>query len=152
MTVLSCLYNIILYPSVTLYHYSHLYFYLIFLHSLSILSLFSASFLHVFIQLLSYSPSTLMSFWLSYTVSQCTFQSSHYCYPYSPSLKRFFSACLTPSTLPLYQFLRQEYLVLLTSTNLISPFFSFYFTPSLCPYLSLKGCLLFLLFRQLFLF
>ena len=125
-----------------------------FFHSLSILSLFSASFLHVFIQLLSYSPSTLMSFWLSYSISQCSFQSSHYFYPYSPSLlplsvsSRHVSL---PSTLPLYQFLRQEYVALLTSTNLISPSLSFYLAPSLCPYLSLSVCHFFLLFRQLFL-
>ena len=81
-----------------------------------------------------------MSFWLSYSISQCNFQSSHYFYLYSPSLlplsvsSRHVSL---PSTLPLYQFLRQEYVVLLTSTNLFSPFFSFYFTPSLYPYLSL---------------
>ena len=141
MTMLSCLYNIILYPSVTLYHYSSLNFYLTFFHSLSILSLFSASFVRVFIQLLSYSSPTLMSFWLSYSISQCNFQSSHYFYLYSPSLLPWSVSSghvSLPSTLPLYQFLRQECVVLLTSTNLISPSLLFYFSPSLCPYLSLS--------------
>ena len=61
-----------------------------------------------------------MSPWLPYSISQCSFQSSHYCYPYSPFLlplsvsSRHVSL---PSTLPLYQFLQQEYLVLLISTN-----------------------------------
>ena len=74
------------YPSVPSYHCSSLNFYLTFFHSLSMLSLFSASFLRVFIQLLSHSPSTLMSFWLPYSISQCNFQSSHYFYLYSSSL------------------------------------------------------------------
>ena len=76
-------------------------------HSLSILSLFSASFLRVFIQLLSYSPSTLMSFWLSYSASQCNFQSSHYFYPCSPSLLPWSVSSghvSLPSSLPLYKF------------------------------------------------
>ena len=142
------------YPSVPLYHQSPLNFYLTFFHSLSILSLFSASFLLVFIQLLSYSFSTLMYFWLPYFISQCNFQSPHHFYLYSPSLlplsvsSRHVSL---PSTLPLHQFLRQEYVVLLTSTDLISLSLSFYLTPSLCPYLSLSVCLFFLLFRQFFL-
>ena len=61
-----------------------------------------------------------MSFWFSYSISQCSFQFSYYCYPYSPFLlplsvsSRHVSL---PSTLPLYQFLQQEYLVLLISTN-----------------------------------
>ena len=112
-----------------------------FFYSLSILSLFSASFLCVFIQLLSYCPSTLMSFWLSYSVSQCNFQSSYYFYLYSPSLLplRVSSGHISlPSSLPLYQFLQHKYVILLTSTNLISPFLSFYLTPSLCPSLSLS--------------
>ena len=71
------------------------------------MSLFSSSFLRVFIQLLSYSPSTLKSFSLSSSVSQCDFQSSHYFYPFSTSLLPWsvFSWCDTlPSSLPLYQF------------------------------------------------
>ena len=129
------------YPSVPLYHYRPLNFYLTFFHSLSILSPFSASFLRVSIQLLSYSASILRSFWLSYSTSQCNFQSSHYFYPYSPSLLPWSVSSghvSLPSSLPLCQFLQHKYVVLLTFTNLISPFLSFYFTPSLCPYLSLS--------------
>ena len=84
-----------------------LFFATAFLHSLSFLSLFSASLLHISIQLLSYSPSTLISFWLSYSISQSNFQSSHYFYPSSTSLLPLsvFSRCVTlPSSLPLNQF------------------------------------------------
>ena len=82
-----------------------------------------------------------MSFWLSYSTSQCNFQSSHYFYPYSPSLLPWSVSSghvSLPSSLPLCQFLQHKYVVLLTFTNLISPFLSFYFTSSICPSLSLS--------------
>ena len=95
------------YPSVPSYHYSPLYFYLTFLHSLSILSLFSASFLRVFIQLLSYSPSTLTFYWLSSSISQCNFQFFHGFFTYSPSLLPWSVSSghvSLPPSLPLYKF------------------------------------------------
>ena len=108
------------YPSVTLYRYSPLYLYLTFFHSLSILSLFSASFLRVFIQLLSYSPSTLTFYWLSSSISQCNFQFFHGFFTYSPSLLPWSVSSghvSLPSTLPLYKFLRQENVVLFVSVT-----------------------------------
>ena len=129
---------------------------MIFFNSLSILSLFSASFLRVFIQLLSYSLSRLMYFWLSYSISQCNFQSSHYFYLYSPSLLPLSVSSRDvslSSTLPSYQFLQHKYVVLLTSTNLTSPSLSFYLTPSLCPSLSLslsKSVISFFYFDSIF--
>ena len=88
-----------------------------------------------------YSNITLISFWLSYSISESNFQTSRYFYPYSPSLLPWsvFSGHVSlPSSLPLYQFLQHKYVVLLTLTNLISPSLSFYFAPSLCPSHSLS--------------
>ena len=48
-------------------------------------------------------------------------------------LKHFLWVCHTPFLSPFTSILQQQYLVLFTSTNLISPSLSFYLTPSLYP-------------------
>ena len=126
------LYVLWLINSVPSYHRSPLYSYLTFFLCIIFTCFHSITFLLSFY---------IKSFWLSYSISQCNFQFSHYFYPYSPSLLPLSVSTWhvsLSSTLPLYQFLRQQYVVLVTSTNLISPSLAFCLTPSFCPSLSLS--------------